>query len=380
MIQRLHKDTVTSAITSKGKAIIILGARQTGKTTLLKQILSGKSGVLWLNGDEMDTIALFKNASSTRLKSFFGKHSIVVIDEAQRIEDIGLRLKLITDQIPEVQVIATGSSAFELSNRINEPLTGRKWEYNLYPLSFQELVNHNGLIEELRLLPQRLLYGSYPEVISSHGNEKHILKQLTDSYLYKDILMWEQVKKPDKLLSLLQALALQLGNEVSYNELGKIVGLDNQTVERYIELLEKTFVIFRLKAFSRNLRKELKHSRKIYFYDNGIRNALIASFALPELRTDIGALWENYLISERKKFIQYNNLWANSYFWRTQDQQEVDYVEDMDGKLYAWEFKWNRGKLVKLSKTFSNAYPNHCFETINPSNYHVFLLPKSINT
>lgn len=378
MIARLLTDTIEKKLGLKGKAIVLLGARQTGKTTLLKKVFENKSRVLWLNGDEMDTVALFANASSTRFRKLFAGYTTLVVDEAQRIENIGLRLKLITDQIPELQVVATGSSAFELSNRINEPLTGRKWEYSLYPLSFQELVNHNGLIEEKRLLHHRLVFGCYPEVVCSPGNEKSVLKQLTDSYLYKDILMWERISKPDKLLLLLQALALQLGNEVSFNELGRLVGLDNQTVEKYIQLLEKTFVIFRLQAFSRNQRKELKRGRKIYFYDNGIRNSLIASFAQPELRTDTGALWENYLMSERLKFLHYNDIWANRYFWRTQDQQEIDYIEERDGVLYAWEFKWNAEKKVNLSKTFANAYPNHHFGVINPDNYDEFLLNKSI--
>ncbi len=378
MINRLLIDTIEGKLGLKGKAIVLLGARQTGKTTLLKKVFENKSRVLWLNGDEMDTIALFSNASSARFRELFAGYSVLVIDEAQRIEDIGLRLKLITDHIPEIQVVATGSSAFELSNRINEPLTGRKWEYNLYSLSFQELVNQNGILEEKRLLHHRLVFGCYPEVVCSPGNEKNVLKQLTDSYLYKDILMWEKISKPDKLLSLLQALALQLGNEVSFNELGRLVGLDNQTVEKYIQLLEKTFVIFRLLAFSRNQRKELKRGRKIYFYDNGIRNSLIASFAQPELRSDVGALWENYLMSERIKFLHYNDYWANRYFWRTQDQQEIDYIEERDGVFYAWEFKWNTEKKVRLTKTFANAYPNHQFGVINPENYEDFLLIKRI--
>ncbi len=378
MINRLLTQTIKQKLGLKGKAIVLLGARQTGKTTLLKKVFENKSRVLWLNGDEMDTIALFANASSTRFRELFAGYSILVIDEAQRIEDIGLRLKLITDQIPELQVVVTGSSAFELSNRINEPLTGRKWEYNLYPLSFQELVNHYGFLEEKRLLRHRLVFGCYPEVVCSPGNEKNVLKQLTDSYLYKDILMWERISKPEKLLSLLQALALQLGNEMSFNELGRLVGLDNQTVEKYIQLLEKTFVIFRLQAFSRNQRKELKRGRKIYFYDNGIRNSLIASFAQPELRTDVGALWENYLMSERIKFLHYNDIWANRYFWRTQDQQEIDYIEERDGVLYAWEFKWCTEKKVNLTKTFANAYPNHRFGVINPDNYDDFLLSKRV--
>lgn len=373
MVERLLRQLIDKNL-GNGKAIILLGARQTGKTTLLKQIFAGRSNVLWINGDEPDTIALFDKSSSARLRNVFAGYSIVVIDEAQRISNIGIKLKLITDNIPNIQVIATGSSSFDLSNKINEPLTGRKWEYNLYPFSFAELVSHNGFLEEKRLLSQRLIFGSYPDVINSPGNEKQILKQLSDSYLYKDILMWEQIKKPDKLLSLLQAISLQLGNEVSYNELGNMVSLDNQTVEKYLQLLEKTYIIFRLKAFSRNLRKELKRGRKIYFYDNGIRNALIANFGIPELRTDIGALWENYLISERLKYLQYNNIWANSFFWRTQDQQEIDYLEERDGILYTWEFKWNPNKTVKLPKTFAHSYPNHQFKLINSENYDEFLL------
>ena len=244
----------------------------------------------------------------------------------------------------------------------------------MFPVSFKEMVDHHGLIKEKRLLHHRLLFGYYPEVVMNVGNEKEILKQLTDSYLYKDILMWENIKKPEKLLKLLQALALQIGNEVSFNELGKIIGLDNQTVEKYIQLLEKTFVIFRLGAFSRNLRKELKKGRKIYFYDNGIRNSLITNFSQPELRTDIGALWENFIISERQKFIHYNDIWTNNYFWRTQDQQEIDYIEDVDGVLYAYEIKWNSKIKSKLSKTFSGSYPEHQYQVINPENFHSFLL------
>lgn len=205
--------------------------------------------------------------------------------------------------------------------------------------------------------------------------QKKVLRHLTDSYLYKDILLWENIKKSEKLVKLMQALAFQLGNEVSYNELGKTIGLDNQTVEKYIQLLEQTFIIFRLPAFSRNLRKELKRARKIYFYDNGIRNALIADFRLPELRTDIGALWENFLISERIKYLNYRSVWANSFFWRTQDQQEVDYLEERDGKLFAYEFKWNERKKVRLSKTFTNAYPENEFKVINRDNYESFITP-----
>ncbi len=372
MIQRLLKIELNNKLFKK-KAIIILGARQTGKTTLLKENFSENKEVLWLNADEVDVVTLFENSSADRLKTYFGTSKIIIIDEAQRIKNIGLRLKLITDQIPAVQLIATGSSAFELANSINEPLTGRKWEYKLFPLSFSEMVAHHGFIKENRLLPHRLIYGYYPEVVTNEGNEKEILKQLSNSYLYKDILMWERIKKPEKLVKLLRALAYQLGAEVSFNKLSKDLAIDNQTVEKYIQLLEQTFIIFRLPAFSRNHRKELKRGKKIYFYDNGIRNAIIANFNLPEMRTDIGALWENFIISERMKFINYHKIWTNSYFWRTQDQQEIDYIEERAGKLFAYEIKWNKNKTPKISKTFTNSYPQHEYKIINPENYELFI-------
>lgn len=374
------KRAITEIISLKlgtGKAVLLFGPRQTGKTTLLHQLFDAKPGVLWLNGDEADIQQLFENGSSARLKAVFGDHSIIIVDEAQRIANIGLALKLITDEIRNVQVIATGSSAFELSNRTQEPLTGRKWEYYLYPLSFGEMVAHHGLLGEKRMLSHRLVYGCYPEVVNNPGREKEILKSLTDSFLYKDILMMEGLKKPAKIVALLQALAFQTGNEVSYNELGRSVGLDNQTVEKYIDLLEKAYVIFRIGALSRNLRKELKRGRKIYFYDNGVRNALIAQFGPIDLRPDRGALWENYLMAERRKYIAYNGMWVNTYFWRTQDQQEIDYVEEQDGTFKAWEFKWNPQSRVRLSKTFLNAYPNTIFSVITPENTEAFLVNSS---
>ncbi|MHC1707855.1 MAG: ATP-binding protein [Bacteroidales bacterium] len=358
----------------KGKAILIFGPRQTGKTTLLHQLLDENENVMWFNGDEADVQQLFENSSAIRLKSIFGVNKIIVIDEAQRINNIGIKLKLITDQLPDIQLLATGSSALELANRTQESLTGRKWEYYLYPVSFSEMAAHHGLLEEKRMIPHRLVYGSFPEIVTHPGKEKEILKQLTDSFLYKDILMLEGLKKPQKLIALLQALAFQVGSEVSFNELGRITGLDNQTVEKYVDLLEKTYVIFRLGALSRNLRKELKRGRKIYFCDNGIRNALIAQFGPIELRPDRGALWENYLMAERRKYLEYNNMWVNTYFWRTQDQQEIDYVEEQDGRFLAWEFKWNPLAKARLSKTFDNAYPNTDYKIITPLNVEEFLL------
>jgi len=371
MIKRVLENTIKAKIGS-GKAIILTGARQTGKTTLLSGLLRDSEDALWLDADEPDVQALFENPTSGRLKAVFAGKKILIIDEAQRIKDTGIKLKLITDNLKHIQLIATGSSSFELSNRINEPLTGRKWEYQLFPISFEEMVNHTSLLDEMRLMPHRLIFGCYPEIVTNPGSEKEILKQLTDSYLYKDILMWERINKPDKLVRLLQSLAFQIGNEVSYNELANNLGIDNQTVEKYIQLLEQTFVIFRLGAFSRNLRKELKRTRKIYFYDNGIRNSLIANFNPPELRNDTGALWENFIISERIKFIRNKNIWSNSYFWRTQDQQEIDYIEEKDGILHAYEIKWNPKSRAKLSKTFSSAY-NTSFEVITPDNFHSFI-------
>ena len=357
-----------------GKAILLMGARQTGKTTLLKNLVGSEGNVLWMNADEPDIISLFEEVSSTRLKSIFAGKKIVVIDEAQRIPDVGLKLKLISDTMPEIQLIATGSSSFELANSVNEPLTGRKWEYKLFPLSFEEMAEHHGLLEETRLMPHRLIYGYYPDVVNhAAGEEKELLKQLSDSYLYKDILMWERIKKPEKLVKLLQALALQLGSEISYNNLANLLSMDNETVEKYIQILEQTYVIFRLPAFSRNHRKELKRGRKIYFVDNGIRNAILADFNLPELRNDLGALWENFIISERMKYLHYNKIWVNSYFWRTQDQQEIDYIEERDGKLCAFEIKWNPRKRPFLSKSFSNTYPEHTFSFINPENFTEFI-------
>jgi len=373
MIKRTLETKITDLI-HKGKAIILLGARQVGKTTLLNMLLENNPDVLWLSGDSPDIAALFETANVERFRLFYGNKKIVVVDEAQRIADIGLRLKLITDHIKDVQLITTGSSAFELSNKLNEPLTGRKWEFKMYPFTFSEMAKHTDFITERRAINHRLLYGYYPDVVNNPGDEKRILKQLTDSYLYKDILMLENVKKPEKLIKLLQALAYQIGNQVSYNELTQLCGLDNKTIEKYIALLEQAFVIFRLGSFSRNLRNELRFSRKIYFFDNGVRNALISNFEIPENRTDVGALWENFMVSERLKLNTYRDSWVNSWFWRTTEQQEIDYLEEADGKLTAWEFKWNPNAKARISKSFSNAYPDASLHIVHRENFEEFLL------
>jgi uncharacterized protein len=375
MVDRLLEKEVKLKLFKK-KAIILIGSRQVGKTTILNNLFTKNPDVMWLNGDEGDVQNMFATASSDRFKALFGNKKIIIVDEAQRIENIGLRLKLITDFIPEVQLIATGSSAFELANGMNEPLTGRKWEYNMYPISFAEMVNHHGLLTEKRLLPHRLVYGYYPDVVSHQGSEIELLKQLTDSYLYKDILMLDNVKKPDKLIKLLQALAYQVGSQVSYNELSNLLDLDSKTVEKYIDLLEKCFVIFKLNSFSRNLRNELKSSKKIYFYDNGVRNSLISNFTQIENRTDVGALWENFLISERIKHLNYNKIYANYWFWRTKEQKEIDWIEEFNGQICTFEFKWNPKMKVKTPKMFLENYENSTFEVIHKDNFEDFLLPK----
>ena len=373
MIQRILKKQIESQL-FKGKAIILMGSRQTGKTSLLAEIFPSEQDTLWLSGDDVDVQNMMENMTAQRMRTLLGNRKAIVIDEAQRIKDIGLRMKVITDQMKDVQLVATGSSAFELANRLNEPLTGRKWEYQLYPLSFAEMMTHHGLLTEKRLLTHRLVYGYYPEVVTSAGNERNVLKMLSDSYMYKDVLAMGSIKKSDKLMTLLQAIAFQVGDQVSYSELASTVGIDVKTVESYIDVLEKCYIIFRLPSFSRNLRNELKNNRKIYFYDNGIRNALISNFSQMELRTDSGALWENFAISERIKFTAYNQLWCNRYFWRTHEQKEIDYVEESDGVLSAFEFKYNPKKKVKIPKHFAEAYPNAKFQAITPDNFEEFVL------
>ena len=373
MIRRYLQEKILASF-SRGKAIVLMGARQVGKTTLVKMISTQVSlKTLWLNGDEPDVRKLLTNTTSTQLKNVIGSHKFLVIDEAQRITNIGLTLKLIVDEIPSVQVVATGSSSFELADRISEPLTGRKDVFYLFPLSYQELCDQTNILDESRNLEHRMIFGSYPDVINNPGEEINILSQLSDSYLYKDLFAYDKLKKPEILEKLLQALALQLGQQVSYNELGQLIGADNQTVERYIYLLEKSYVIFRLGTFSRNLRNELKRSRKIYFVDNGIHNAVIKNYAPLALRSDTGALWENYLLSERLKANQYSRRRVNSYFWRTRSQQEIDYLEERDGQLAAYEFKWNPKKKAQIPSIFSKAYPQATFQIITPDNYREFI-------
>ena len=375
MISReLHK--VLAQKFFRGKAILLTGPRQSGKTTLIRALeQQAEKKVLYLNCDEPDIRNLLTDATSSALKHLIGNARIIMIDEAQRVKNIGLTMKLIIDNFKNIQLVATGSAALEFANEINEPLTGRKWEYRLLPLSTQELATHTGLLEERRLMEHRLVYGMYPDVVIHPGEEREILYNLTGSYLYKDIFTFQEIRKPEVIEKLLEALALQVTAEVSYNELAQLVQVDTATVQRYVDLLEKAFVVFRLRSFSRNVRNELKRSRKIYFYDNGIRNALIANFSPPDIRVDTGALWENFLVSERTKRLYNNQEHAGQFFWRTKQQQEIDYIEEADGILLACEFKWNPGRKTRFSKTFLSAYPDHITQTITPDNYMDFLIP-----
>ena len=377
MISRIIQEQITQRM-GKGKAILLVGPRQVGKSTILKTIHKEQNqDTLLLNCDEPDIRQAMENVTTDQLKSLIGKNKLILIDEAQKVENIGLTIKLIVDNINDVQVIATGSSAFELRNRTNEPLTGRKFEFNLFPFSIAEMVNYHGKLTENRMLERRLIYGLYPEIVNELGNEQENLLELINSYLYKDILAFQNIRKPGVLDKLLTGLALQMGQEVSYNELGQLTGIDKATVEKYIELLEKCFVVFRLSSFNRNLRNELKKSRKIYFYDNGVRNAILNNFSPIALRQDTGALWENFMVSERIKQNSYNRDYRKSYFWRTQTQQEIDLLEEKDGILYAFEFKWNDKKQSRVPKSFAEAYPEHRFEVITPANY-LDLLTKPI--
>ncbi len=348
-----------------------------GKTTLVREIVKN-AGVrhIWFNADEPDVRGWLTNTTSTQLKQLIGDAKLVIIDEAQRIHDIGVTLKLAVENIKGIQIIATGSSSLELASGINEPLTGRKWEFDLYPLSFNELSDHTSATDERRLLENRMVYGYYPEVVNNPGKEQDILSSLINSYLFKDILSLEQIRKPSLVEKILQALAFQIGSEVSYNELGKTVGADNQTIERYIDLLQKVYVIYTLASFSRNLRNELKKSKKIYFWDAGIRNGLIKNFNPVTLRNDTGALWENFLITERLKYLKYNRIYSNIYFWRTTQQQEIDFLEEREGMLHAYEFKWTDNDRVRIPGTFITAYPESKIQIINRLNFTSFISEK----
>ena len=359
----------------KGKIIIILGARQVGKTTLIKSItLKRTEPVLWLDGENADVQLVFENMNSEKAKHIAGRHTVMVIDEAQKIRDIGSVLKIYADYHPGIQVIASGSSAFELRNVLNEPLTGRKLDYQLFPLSFEEMAGATDILHEQRQLYQRMRYGYYPEIVTNQEDNERLLRFLSESYLYKDIFLYKGLKRPEKMLELLKLLAWQLGSEVNYNELSKTLMIDNQTIESYISLLEQAFVIYKLPAFHTNQRNELKKSKKVYFNDLGIRNALINDFRPVEIRSDAGGLFENFMINEIRKQNSYQRFYANVYFWRNTEQKEVDLILEKDNHLYVYEFKWNPLKTPRLTKSFSNIYSNFTYEVVSRENYGSFLL------
>jgi hypothetical protein len=356
----------------KGKAIILLGPRQVGKTTLIQELLEEKEH-LFLNGDDPAIRAMLEEVSTSNLKLIIGDHRIVYIDEVQRILDIGITLKLITDQFKQVQLIVTGSSSLEINNETQEPLTGRKFEYRLYPISWEEFEGNVGYIEAMHQLDERLIYGMYPDIINNRSDARNVLQQLATSYLYKDVLSLIGIRKPQILEKLLKALALQLGSEVSYNELSNLLEIDKATVAKYIDILEKSFIIFQLNSFSRNQRNEIKNNRKIYFYDNGIRNMIINNLNPIDMRTDKGALWENFLISERIKIQAYHNIYANNYFWRTIQKQEIDFIEESNGVINAYEFKWKSSGRNKIPKAFVENYMA-IGKVINKENFREFVV------
>ena len=373
MINRMLAQSILGDLNKK-KVIVLLGARQVGKTTMLEEMIKGQSKTLSINCDDLDDRLRIEGQSSTYLSQFIAPYDFVFIDEAQRVKNIGLTIKMIGDlKNSSTCVVVTGSSSLELADEIYEPATGRIIEYKLFPFSLTELAAHTSQREEGRLLVQRMIYGLYPEIVTYPADAKRNLMTLANNYLYKDLFSFRGIQKPDVLQKLVRALALQLGNEVSYNELANLIGIDKETVENYINLLEKCFVVFRLESFSRNMRNEIKKGKKIYFYDNGVRNAVISNFAPMELRTDSGALWENLMVSERVKRNALTGSYAQLYFWRTHDQKEIDLIEEEDGILSTFEFKYNPKSKAKMPNGFAKSYPNSHWQMVTPDNFWEFV-------
>ena len=371
-------DTIFAKKVLPNKVLILLGARRVGKTAFIKNYLSAipKEDYLQLNGEDIHDADLLKERSVANYKRLLANVKVLVIDEAQNIPEIGLILKLIVDSIEDIKIIATGSSVFDLSNKLGEPLVGRKNTIYLFPLAQMEFNKYENFKETTQKLEERLLFGSYPELEQyPDWNDKiNYLKEIVNSYLLKDILVYEGIKQSNKILDLLKLIAFQLGQEVSLQELARQLGISKNTVESYLDLLSKVFVVYKVPGFSRNLRKEITKSNRWYFYDNGIRNAIIANFTRLDSRTDVGALWENYLASERIKFQNYTQKTITNYFWRTYDQQELDWLEEENGILHGYEFKWNENRKAKIPTAFAKAYPEASFEVINKGNYLDFIV------
>lgn len=361
------------------KVLVIYGPRRVGKTTLLNNYLARTPLKYKLAiGDDLPTQQLLNSQDVNLIKEYLEGYELFAIDEAQYVPDIGMALKIIVDQIPDIFVIATGSSSFELTGQIGEPLTGRKHTLTLYPISQSELLSLFNRYELRQRLEDYLIFGTYPEVVLAHTREEkiEIVREIAGSYFLKDILAFERVKSSKKLWDLLKLLAFQLGSEVSLNELGTTLSVDVKTARNYLDLLEKAFVIFRLGGFSRNLRKEVTQKAKYYFYDNGLRNAVIAQFNKLDQRDDVGPLWENFMVIERRKFLAYLPEYANLYFWRTYDQQEIDLVEERGGGLLGYEFKWSPKKTVSPPRDWLKTYSNAGFSVISPDNYQELILPR----
>jgi predicted AAA+ superfamily ATPase len=355
----------------KNKVLLVLGTRRVGKTFLINAIHTNyKNPVVILNGEDFDVQELLKKRTAANYKRIIGSAKLLILDEAQVIPEIGKILKFMIDSLPGLTILATGSSSFDLLNKAGEPLTGRQIQFNLYPLSQLELKETETYLETVQNLEERLIYGSYPELfqLKTYTEKSVYLQQLIQSYLLKDILAFEGIRQSDKIIRLLRLIAYQVGSEVSHNELGAQLGISKNTVESYLDLLSKVFIIYRLSAYSTNQRKEVSKSSKWYFFDNGIRNAIINDFRLPDLRNDIGTLWENYIISERIKRNSYLKENVQNYFWRNYNQQEIDLIEIKEGKTYAYEFKYT-SKKVKIPAAFAAAYPKASFEVISRDNY-----------
>jgi uncharacterized protein len=372
MIARTQQSEIDSYL-FKGKAILVFGARQVGKTSLIRNTCK-KNSFLWLNGDEPDTQLLLENITSDRLKAIVGENKILVIDEAQMIHNIGLLIKRMVDNFPEIQIIASGSSAFELTDKTKESMVGRKEELQLFPLSYSEMVNNTNFVEETRLINHRLVFGYYPEVVTNLGKEEKILNDLVEGFLYKDILNLEGVKKSSTLQRLVQMLAFRIGSEISTTSLANELAINRLTVEKYIDVLEKNFIIFSLKAFNKNQDNEIKKSRKVYFWDNGLRNRITKNFNQIELRDDFGALWENFIISERLKKLSYENQYKESFFWRNTQQAEIDYLEIKNTEIEAFEIEFNPSVKVKFTKSFTQKYNPKSTQVIHKENFWNYLL------
>ena len=360
----------------KGKVTVIYGPRRVGKTTLIEKYLESYTGKYYFGtGEDSDLKQIFRSQSVNTMKNFFGGYDLAVIDEAQMIPDVGIGLKLLVDQIKDIKVIASGSSSFDLSNKLGEPLTGRKVSLKLYPVSAIELSENIGGMAIYQRLEEMLIYGTYPEVLNADNTDekKQLLTELRDSYLYKDIMQLENIRNSSKIMDMLVLLSFQIGKEVSLNELSNSLDLAKQTVEKYLDLLEKTFVIKKIRGFSRNLRKEVSKTARYYFLDNGVLNSIGNTYNPLNLRKDTGALWENYLFSERLKKQQYHNIYSNNYFWRTYDMQEIEFVEERDGKLYGYEFKFSP-KNIKAPKAWTENYPDSEFTQINRENFMNFVM------